>query len=112
MIKFWTKLSRLSETARRQDMVVRVRYLRTDNFVFQCLITIDGLAVSSSFMFFTSKVLHCFVIEQTIGMDSSGDLCAGQYLRHPTKKRAYNVTLVHLASYFCTPLSKDDTCCD
>ena len=46
----------------------------TDDLIFKSLVFTDGLTVSLTFVFLPAEVFDCFVVEETISVDSSGDL--------------------------------------
>lgn len=73
-MRFWTRLSTLRETGEGEDDVEIEEERRTDYSIFKSLIIPDGASVTLSFVFFAAEVLDRFVIEQAIGVNTTGDL--------------------------------------
>jgi hypothetical protein len=64
----------------------------TDNTVFKSLVAGKGGTVSLSLVLLTIEVLHGFVVQEAVGMYSSGD----------------DILVVHLSAKLCSPAGQDD----
>ena len=49
----------------------------TDDFILEELILSNSVAVTSAFMFFAVEILDRFVVNETVGMDSTCNLRCG-----------------------------------
>ena len=65
----------------------------TDNMVFKSLVFSNRGAVSFAFVVLSVEVLHGLIIQETVGMDPSGD----------------NIPIVHLSAEFGPPTGQDNS---
>jgi hypothetical protein len=83
----------------------------TDDFILKELILSNSVAVTSAFMFFAVEILDRFVVNQTVGMDSTCNLMwLNQTDGFVLRVQTYNIALVHLAPDTSTPTSQNHAC--
>lgn len=77
MIKFWTRLSRLSDTGGYVSRWYKpIRWLTlTDNLVLERLVLPNCVRVAFALMLLAIEVLDCLIVEQAVRVDAAGNLC-------------------------------------